>query len=66
MQIWQKKMRLSLATAIVVLGGSWTADAEPANGKAWTMAARLCADQKACRQQHTRTQQPPRCARKTP
>jgi flagellar L-ring protein precursor FlgH len=49
MQIWQKKMKLSLATAIVVLGGSWTADAEPANGKAWTMAARLCADQKACR-----------------
>jgi flagellar L-ring protein precursor FlgH len=48
MQTWQKLGR-RLAITVIVLGGGWTAGAEPANGKAWTMAARLYADQKACR-----------------
>lgn len=40
-------MRITIAT--LALCGAGYAGAEPANSKAWTMASRLYADQKACR-----------------
>jgi flagellar L-ring protein precursor FlgH len=48
MHISQTKV-LRIAVATAVLCTAWTAGAEPANGKAWSMASRLYADQKACR-----------------